>query len=223
MKKSFKESFSEIYKTLLSDFQNSLKSGLPNFYTGFVNLKLRFSEALKPLPANEQSHPVVNFLISNKKIWIGIFLSIFMLFLLTLVVRPYSLEAYNQLSLNHSQSDHLKKLIVESQSISNKTNLVGVFNDQELAKFKQLLLSKGIKPNQLAFNSSDGIDIQIQLNQVAFAPFLDLINEVREIWHLYPVQMSVVATNSPGIVNIDAKLMQFRHEPTNSSSSLVSN
>lgn len=223
MKKSFKDSFSETYKTLMSDFKNSLKIELPNFYTGFVNLKLRLGEAWRPLPADEQNNPAINFLISNKKIWIGIFLSIFMLLLLTLVVRPYSLNAYNKLSLNHSQSDHLKKLIVESQSISNKNNLVGVFNDQDLAKFKQLLLSKGIKPNQLAFNSSNGVAIEIQLNQVAFAPFLDLVNEVREMWHLYPVQMSVVATNSPGIVNIEAKLVQFRHEQTNSSSSVVSN
>lgn len=223
MKKYFKDSFSENYESLLNDFKNILKVEFPNFLVGFAKLKLHLVDAWQPPSEKEQSHPVVNFFISNKKTWIGIFISILLLLLLILVVRPYSLREHNQLSLNHTQSEHLKKLIIDAQLISNKNILVGVFDDQDLIKFKQLLLSKGIKSNQLTFNSSNGVDIQMQLNQVAFAPFIDLINEVREMWHLYPVQMSVVATNSPGIVNIEAKLVQFRHEQTNQSSDLVSN
>jgi hypothetical protein len=49
---------------------------------------------------------------------------------------------------------------------------------------------------------------------------MNFLNESRLIWHLYPMDLSVEATDSAGIVHINATLMQFRSNqgPPSSSS-----
>lgn len=222
MNKSFKESILEFYSNLSNDVRLWFSNQMPNFFSGLVKLKLILSKTFSNY-GHSNGVELQQFIVSNKKLWIGICLSVVMLLILILVIRPYSMKVHDRLLMNQSQLEVLKKLIIESQSLSTNKNLVPEFQDQDLAKLKQLLLSKGMSPNQLTFNSANGVSIDLQLNQIAYAPFLDLVNEFREIWHIYPTQISIVASNSPGIVNIKTKLVQFRDDQANSSTKLVIN
>lgn len=223
MRKSFKELILESCFSFFNHVKNWQSTQLPNLFSSLTSFKLILAKTLNSNHDDSRGDELQIFLISNKKLWMGIFLSIVMLLILILVIRPYSIKAHDRVLLNQSQSEILKKLIIESQSLSNNKNLVPVFQDQDLIKLKQLLLSKGMKPTQLTLNSADSATINLQLNQVAYASFLDLVNEFREIWNIYPVQISIVASASPGIVNIETKLVQFRDGQNNYSSELVLN
>jgi hypothetical protein len=139
--------------------------------------------------------------------------------LLILFAKPYLEVSQTPIALKVSQSIHLKNLINESKSIKNDWHLVNQFDDKELEEFKKLLTSKGMKVGHLSIQAKNDPGIQMQLKSISFAAFIDLLNESRVIWHLYPMDISVEATESAGIVHINATLTQFRSNQSSPSSS----
>jgi hypothetical protein len=129
--------------------------------------------------------------------------------LLILFARPYLEISQIPITLKISQSIHLKNLIIASNSLKKDLQLVKQFDDKELDEFKKLLVSKGIKAGNISFNANNGGTIDIQMKYVSFAVFMDLLNESRLIWHLYPVDLSIEATDSAGITHINATLSQY--------------
>lgn len=130
--------------------------------------------------------------------------------LLTLLAKPYLEISQVPIALKITQSNHLKSLVIESKSIKNDGQSVATFDNQELENFKKILIAKGMSVGHLSMNTIPDASIEMQLKNVSFASFIDVLNESREIWHLYPLDVSVEATDSAGIVHIKATLKQFR-------------
>jgi hypothetical protein len=146
----------------------------------------------------------------NKK-RLAILISVIGLFaLLIWFAKPYLDMSQTPIALKVSQSIHLKNLIIESKSLNNDLRLVNQLDDRELEEFKKLLISKGMKVGHLSIQEMNEPSIQLQLKYVSFASLIDLLNESRVIWHLYPMDISVEAADSSGIVHVNATLMQFR-------------
>jgi type II secretory pathway component PulM len=139
--------------------------------------------------------------------------------LLIWFAKPYLEMSQTPIALKVSQSIHLKNIIIESKALKNDLQLVNQLDDRELGEFKKLLISKGMKVGHLSIQAKNDPSIQMQLKYVSFAAFIDLLNESRIIWHLYPTDISVEATDSAGIVHINATLMQFRSYQSSPSSS----
>jgi type II secretory pathway component PulM len=139
--------------------------------------------------------------------------------LLIWFAKPYLEMSQPPIALKVSQSIHLKNLIIESKALNNDLQLVNQLDDRELEEFKKLLISKGMKVGHLSIQTKNDPSIQMQLKYVSFAAFIDLLNESRIIWHLYPIDVSVEATDSAGIVHINATLIQFRSNQSSPSSS----
>jgi hypothetical protein len=133
--------------------------------------------------------------------------------------KSYLEMSQTPIALKVSQSIHLKNIIIESKSLNNDLRLVNQFDDKELDEFKKLLISKGMKVGHLSIQAKNDPSIQMQLKSISFAAFIDLLNESRVIWHLYPMDISVEATESAGIVHINATLTQFRSNQSPPSSS----
>jgi hypothetical protein len=156
---------------------------------------------------------------ANKKLFAILVSTLGFLVLLILFAKPYLEVSQLPIALKISQSIHLKNLIIESKSLNNDLRLVNQLDDRELEEFKKLLISKGMKVGHLSIQAKNDPSIQMQLKYVSFAAFIDLLNESRIIWHLYPMDISVEATDSAGIVHINATLMQFRSYQSSPSSS----
>jgi hypothetical protein len=139
--------------------------------------------------------------------------------LLIWFAKPYLEMSQTPIALKVSQFIHLKNIIIESKALKNDLQLVNQLDDRELGEFKKLLISKGMKVGHLSIQAKNDPSIQMQLKYVSFAAFIDLLNESRIIWHLYPIDISVEATDSAGIVHINATLMQFRSNQSSPSSS----
>jgi type II secretory pathway component PulM len=156
---------------------------------------------------------------ANKKLFAILVSTLGFLVLLILFAKPYLEVSQLPIALKISQSIHLKNLIIEFKSLKKDVQLVNQFDEKELDEFKKLLASKGIRVGNISFNANNGGAIEMQLKYVSFAAFMNLLNESRLIWHLYPIDLSVEATDSAGIVHINATLMQFRSNQDPSSSS----
>lgn len=138
--------------------------------------------------------------------------------LLLLLAKPYLEISQTPIALKIAQSNHLKSLIIESKSFKNDGQSITTFDHQELESFKKILISKGMSVGHLSMNTSTDTSIEMQLKSVSFASFIDVLNESREIWHLYPLDVSVEATDSAGVVHIKATLKQFKSNQSLSSS-----
>lgn len=156
---------------------------------------------------------------ANKKQF-GILVSVLSLSaLLIFFAKPYVEISQTPIALKVSQSIHLKNLIIDSKALKNDLQLPNQLDDKELEEFKKLLISRGMKVGHLSIQVKNDPSIQMQLKYVSFAAFIDLLNESRIIWHLYPMDIVVEATDSAGIVHINATLTQFRSNQSPTSSS----
>lgn len=142
-------------------------------------------------------------------------LAIFLLFLsftvlLTLLAKPYLEVSQTLIALKIAQSNHLKSLFIESKAIKSDGQLVKTFDDQELENFRKILLGKGMAVSHLSMNATSDASIEMQLKHVSFASFIDVLNQSRDTWHLYPLDVSINTTDTAGIVDVKTTLKQFR-------------
>jgi type II secretory pathway component PulM len=157
-------------------------------------------------------------LLSVHKKRLAIFISILIfVILLVLFAKPYSEIGQTPITLRIAQSNHLKNLIFESKPLNDDGQLIVTFDDRALDQFKKILIGKGMMVSHLSMNAKPDATIEIHLKNISFASFIDVLNESRDIWHIYPMDVSVEATDSAGIVHVKATLMQFRANQSPSS------
>ena len=51
------------------------------------------------------------------------------------------------------------------------------------------------------------------VSDAMFSLVLEVLDELRSTWRLYPTQMNVVSAGGPGVVNVSATLLQFSAQP----------
>lgn len=146
---------------------------------------------------------------ANKKLFLISLAFLSLALLLVLFPKPYLAISQTPIALKMAQSNHLNSLLIESKSLRNDGQSVVTFDNQELEKLKKILINKGMMVVHLSINANDVASIEMQLKHVSFASFIDVLNESKEIWHLYPLKVSIDATDSAGIVDVKATLKQF--------------
>lgn len=114
-----------------------------------------------------------------------------------------------------AQLQHLVKLS-KTNSISSGTAPLSsgsamtfaLLDDAELQKLRAILGARDIKPNVLRLTADNPPRLELQANEVLFSGWLELLDELRQVWRLYPETVSVVATATPGLVQISSTLKQ---------------
>lgn len=137
--------------------------------------------------------------------------SIFTVILIgVMVLVPYARVLTDRLSLRPAQWAHLQNLIISSQSHAIPTTSPAQFDDVQLQGLRSLLLSRDIKPLTLVIASRNPIKLEIKANNVSFSAFLDVLEQMRIQWHLYPDELDIQATELPAVVSIHGFFLEHR-------------
>ena len=133
------------------------------------------------------------------------------------LLSPFSLRVQEQLEMRPAQWSQLQSLIRMSKTSAAGTSgmptTVSSLDDQETQKMLNVLTSRGIKPSVFRLTADNPPRLEFQANDVMFSALLDVLEELRTNWRLYPTQLSVVANDAggggAGMINVSGVLTQY--------------
>lgn len=133
------------------------------------------------------------------------------------VLAPYQAQVESQLALRPAQWSQLQSLIKlakpSTTSSMSRVSIVAPMDEMELQKLRNVMTTRGLKPAVLRLTTDNPPRLELQVSDAMFSVVLDLLEELRTTWRLYPTQMNVVAAAGPGVVNVSATLLQFSAQP----------
>ena len=133
------------------------------------------------------------------------------------VLAPYEAQIQSQLVMRPAQWSQLQSLIKLSKtnpaSSLSVVSTVTPLDEMELQKVRSILTTRGLKPAVLRLTTDNPPRLEIQVSDAMFSLVLEVLDELRSTWRLYPTQMNVVAAGAPGVVNVSATLLQFSAQP----------
>ena len=86
--------------------------------------------------------------------------------------------------------------------------LVTPLDEAEMQKVRAVLAARDIKPNVLRLSNDNPPRLELQANDVLFSAWIEVLDELRQVWRLYPETVSAIASANPGIVQISSTLKQ---------------
>lgn len=111
------------------------------------------------------------------------------------------------LALRPAQLTAIESLIQDSKANAG-TDSTATLTETEIETLRVILQNRGITPNILRLNLDHGVSVDFQTDQASFGQWIAFLEEVARRWHLFPVQLSIKATDSPEVVAIRAVLQQ---------------
>jgi type II secretory pathway component PulM len=138
------------------------------------------------------------------------------LLLYRFVLAPYEAQIQSQLVMRPAQWSQLQNLVKLSKSNSalslSMASTVTPLDEMELQKVRSMLTTRGLKPAVLRLTTDNPPRLEIQVSEAMFSVVLDILDELRSTWRLYPTQVNVVSSSGPGVVNVSATLVQFHSQ-----------
>ena len=134
---------------------------------------------------------------------------------------PYVQRLEGQMSLRPAQWAQLENLIKLSKGKPLQLDTVVLVDEAELQKIRNVLIARGLKPSILRLGVENPPRIELQASDVMFAVIVDVLEELRIGWRLYPERIELVATPSTAIVNLSASLVQTSASSYSSNVSLL--
>jgi len=92
---------------------------------------------------------------------------------------------------------------------SPRTTLVNPLNESEMQKVRAVLVARDIKPNVLRLSNDNPPRLEFQANDVLFSAWIEVLDELRQVWRLYPESISAIASATPGLVQVSSTLKQM--------------
>jgi hypothetical protein len=89
-----------------------------------------------------------------------------------------------------------------------RATLITPLNESEMQKVRAVLAARDIKPNVLRLSNDNPPRLEIQANDVLFSAWIEVLDELRQVWRLYPESVSAIAGTNPGVVQISSTLKQ---------------
>jgi len=129
------------------------------------------------------------------------------------LLAPFSLRVQEQLEMRPAQWSQLQSLIrISKTSAAGTTGMpttVSSLDDQETQKILNALTSHGVKPSIFRLTADNPPRLEFQANDLMFSVLLDVLEELRTNWRLYPTQLSVVGNSGAGMINVSGVLTQY--------------
>ncbi len=93
---------------------------------------------------------------------------------------------------------------------SLRATLVTPLNESEIQKVRAVLAARDIKPNVLRLSNDNPPRLEFQANEVLFSAWIEALDELRQVWRLYPESVSAIASATPGLVQVSSSLKQMQ-------------
>lgn len=97
---------------------------------------------------------------------------------------------------------------VGGSAAGTRATLVTALDEAEMQKVRAVLAARDIKPNVLRLSNDNPPRLELQANDVLFSAWIEVLEELRQVWRLYPEGVSVIAGANLGIVQISSTLKQ---------------
>lgn len=139
-----------------------------------------------------------------------------------LILAPYSLGLQERLEMRPAQWSQLQSLIRISKmsatgagsSTAGLSATVSALDDQEMQRILNSLTSRGVKPSVFRLTTDNPPQLEFVASDVMFSVLLDVLEELRITWRLYPTQLSVVTNGGVGMINVSGVLTQYGSNAT---------
>jgi type II secretory pathway component PulM len=115
----------------------------------------------------------------------------------------------SKLALRPAQSAQLENLIRLSKANPPQVSGIESMDEAELQRVRIILAAKGIKPAVLRLTLENPPRVELQMSEVVFSSAVDVLEELRKTWNLYPEHIEVSATPKISVVNLNASLKQI--------------
>jgi len=97
---------------------------------------------------------------------------------------------------------------VGGSAAGTRATLVTALDEAQMQKVRAVLAARDIKPNVLRLSNDNPPRLELQANDVLFSAWIEVLEELRQVWRLYPESVSAIAGANPGIVQISSTLKQ---------------
>jgi type II secretory pathway component PulM len=141
-------------------------------------------------------------------IWVGLCLSIGILWLLILHPLQQTLELRLQrypvqlLSIQELNQTLLMYKNKHLQSVS--------LSESEFTILQQMLFSQGVKFSLVRFESPSSVTIDLKIDEIEFSRWLELMVDFRQKYGLYASDVVIKKNDGIGVVQVSAILVQAR-------------
>lgn len=126
-----------------------------------------------------------------------------------LVIVNHQISRYSDLlALKPAQLTAIEALVYESKYSVPQISSATALTDNDLETIRVILQNRGINTNILRLNLEQGVQIEVQADQVPFGQWVAFLDEVARRWQLYPIQLNLQAKEQPESVSIRATLQQ---------------
>ncbi len=207
---SFKEQLKKI-RTTLNQWAGSMQASL----TGLRQSKATHDGVTLSLAS------VMHLTRGKQKLLVTVFIFGVLWALMQFWAAPYVQRLEGQMSLRPAQWAQLENLIKLSKGKPLQLGTVVLVDEAELQKIRNVLIARGLKPSVLRLGVENPPRIELQASDVMFAVIVDVLEELRISWRLYPERIELVATPSTAIVNLSATLVQTSASSYSSNVSLL--
>ncbi len=207
---SFKEQLKKI-RTTLNQWAGSMQASL----TGLRQSKSTHDGVTLSLAS------VMHLTRGKQKLLVTVFIFGVLWALMQFWAAPYVQRLEGQMSLRPAQWAQLENLIKLSKGKPLQLGTVVLVDEAELQKIRNVLIARGLKPSVLRLGVENPPRIELQASDVMFAVIVDVLEELRISWRLYPERIELVATPSTAIVNLSATLVQTSASSYSSNVSLL--
>jgi type II secretory pathway component PulM len=112
-------------------------------------------------------------------------------------------------ALRPAQWAQLENLIRLSKANTLQVSGLEPMDEAELQRIRMILAAKGIKPTVLRLSLENPPRVELQMTEVVFSNAVDVLEELRKTWNLYPDNIEVSSTPKLSVVNLSANLKQM--------------
>lgn len=118
-------------------------------------------------------------------------------------------DLVSKVALRPAQWAQLENLIRLSKANTLQVSTVEPMDEAELQRIRMILAAKGIKPAVLRLSLENPPRVELQISEVVFSSAVDVLEELRKTWNLYPDNIEVSSTPKLSVVNLSANLKQM--------------
>ena len=197
---------------LIKDWWNSSAKGIRQAQSVVSTENAIALKSLGTLDLKQILQILQRFLFNQRKALLLMLLLLLLWITYILLLAPYSLRLQERLEMRPAQWSQLQSLIriaKTSAAGSGLSTTVSNLDDREVEKILSGLKSRGIKPSVFRLTTDNPPRLEFQASEVMFSVLLDVLEELRITWRLYPNQLSVVANSGAGMVNVSGVLTQY--------------
>ena len=161
----------------------------------------RYFKSFERRSFSKRPHPLVGVMAGEFLLWLS----------LDILILPYMRGLEGTLSLRPIQWSQMENLVKLSKTNPMQQSTVEQLDDAELQKIRTILQAKRIKPNVLRLSLENPPRIEFQASDVLFSSVVDVLEELRTTWHLYPERVELSSTPAVALVSVSATLRQSRN------------